>query len=400
MKKSQNSYIYQNSVLVTAGGVAFAALWNVLLVHRPVELLSSGVAAWWTLLCAVAVINVCGWHRTAQRVAHQSATADALVGRFRKRQLRLSAVFVLGCGFRSLIPRADVQRFGLIDSWLSSALIGRSVATAAELCFAAQWALLLHAAARGVGSRFGVAVARLLVPLIAIAELCSWSAILTTCYLGNVAEESLWALAASLLVAGGLIVCGHPAGPRGPFLAAALALGILYIIFMLSCDIPMYISRWRADEVRGREYLALGQGLCDAWSRRVVTFSWEEWRAEIPWMTLYFSVCVWWSLALVHAPRPGPDPVPNRRPPGSLGSSRAVVLDAPERGRRESRPRSRAGAGTPARYQSRFRRVSCAPGNQRRSYARGRHGPTHCLLFSRSNPIVWDRTLEQQRQPG
>ena len=60
--------------------------------------------------------------------------------------LWLSSVF--GCGFRSLIPRADVQRFGLIDSWLSSALIGRSVATAAELCFVAQSALLLHAAAR------------------------------------------------------------------------------------------------------------------------------------------------------------------------------------------------------------------------------------------------------------
>ena len=117
----------------------------------------------------------------------------------------------------------------------------------------------------------------------------------------------------------------------GPFLAAAMAMGILYIIFMLSCDIPMYISRWRADEARGRAYLALGQGLRDAWSRRVVTFSWEEWRAEIPWMTLYFSVCVWWSLALVHSPRPGPDPVPDRPAPGSLGSSRAVVLDAPER---------------------------------------------------------------------
>ena len=206
LKKSHNSYIYQNSVLVAAGGVAFAALWNVLLVHRPAELRSSGVAAWWTVLCAVAVINACGWHRTAQRVARQSATADALVGRFRKRQLWLSAVFVLGCGFRSLIPRADMQRFGLIDSWLSSALIGRSVATAAELCFVAQWALLLHAAARGVGSRFGVAVAWLLVPLIAVAEVCSWSAVLTTCYLGNVAEESLWALAASLLVAAGLIV--------------------------------------------------------------------------------------------------------------------------------------------------------------------------------------------------
>jgi hypothetical protein len=311
LNKYINSYIYKNCVLVVAGGVAFATLWNVLLVHRPAELRSSGVAAWWTVLCAVAVINACAWHRSAQRVARQSATADALVGRFRKRQLWLSAVFVLGCGFRSLIPRADVQRFGLIDSWLSSVLIGRSVATAAELCFAAQWALLLHAAARGVGSRFGVAVAWLLVPIVAVAEVCSWSGVLTTCYLGNVAEESLWALAASLLVAGGLEVWARRPAARGPFLAAALALGILYIIFMVSIDIPMYISRWQADEARGRAYLALGQGLRDAWSRRVVTFSWEEWRAEIPWMTLYFSVCVWWSLALVHSPRPVPDrPVP------------------------------------------------------------------------------------------
>jgi hypothetical protein len=315
LKSFRNLYTYQNSLSIAAGGVAFATLWNVLLVHRSVELRSSGVAAWWTMLCAVAVINACAWHRTAQRVARQSATADALVGRFRKRQLWLSGVFVLGCGFRSLIPRADVQRFGLIDSWLSSVLIGRSVATAAELCFAAQWALLLHAAARGVGSRFGVAVAWLLVPLVAVAEVCSWSAVLTTCYLGNVAEESLWALAASLLVAGGLVVWARRPAARGPFLAAALALGILYIIFMVSVDIPMYISRWRADEARGRAYLALGQGLRDAWSRRVVTFSWEEWRAEIPWMTLYFSVCVWWSLALVHSPRPVPDPVPDRPAP-------------------------------------------------------------------------------------
>jgi hypothetical protein len=263
----------------------------------------------------VAVINTGGWQWTAHRVVRQSAIADAPVDRFRRTQLWLSAVFVLGCGFRSLIPRADVQRLGLIDSWLSSVLIGRSVATAAELCFVAQWALMLHAAARGIGSRFGVTVAWLLVPLVAVAEVCSWSGVLTTCYLGNVVEESLWALAASLLVAGGLIVWVRRPAARGPFLAAALALGVFYIIFMISCDIPMYFSRWRADEARGREYLALGQGLRDAWSRRVVTFSWEEWRAEIPWMTLYFSVCVWWSLALVHAPRPTPDPGPDRLAP-------------------------------------------------------------------------------------
>lgn len=300
-------YLAQNAVSVAVGCAAFLALWNVLLVHRTAEFWSSGVAAWWTALCAVAVINACGWHRTARRVARRSATADASDGRFQRRQLWLSAVFVLGCGFRSLIPRADVQRFGLVDSWLSSVLIGRSVATAAELCFVAQWALLLHAAARSAVSRFGVVVAWLLVPLIAVAEVCSWSGVLTTCYLGNVFEESLWALAASLLVAGGLIVWARRAAARGPFLAAALVLGMLYIAYMISFDIPMYFARWQSDEASGRVYLTLGQGLRDAWSRRVVTFAWEQWRAEIPWMTLYFSVCVWWSLALVHAPRPVAD---------------------------------------------------------------------------------------------
>jgi hypothetical protein len=214
---------------------------------------------------------------------------------------------VLGCAFRSFFPRADVQRFGLIDSWLSSVLVGRSVATAAELCFMAQWALLLHGAAKEIGSRFGVAVAWLLVPLIAVAEVCSWTAVLTTCYLGNVVEESIWALSGSLLVIGCLVVWSHSRAARRPFLAAALVLGTLYMGFMGMVDIPMYVSRWQADEAGGRAYLTLRQGLDDAWSRRVVTFSWEAWRTEMPWMTLYFSVCVWWSLALVYAPRLKPD---------------------------------------------------------------------------------------------
>jgi hypothetical protein len=300
----------ENAGLIAGGTAAFAALWNLLLCYRPVELRSSGVAAWWAVLCAVAVVNVCGWHRTALLLARRSGTAETSVWRSRRWQLLLSAVFVLGCGFRSLFPRADVQRLGLIDSWLSSVLVGRSVATAAELCFMAQWALLLHSAAKDVGSRFGVAVSWLLVPLIAVAEVCSWSAVLTTCYLGNVAEESIWALSASLLVVGCAIVWSRCRAARRPFLAAALLLGTLYVAFMCLVDIPMYVSRWQADEASGRAYLALSQGLDDAWSRRVVTFSWAEWRTEIPWMTLYFSVCVWWSLALVHAPEVRPTRIP------------------------------------------------------------------------------------------
>jgi hypothetical protein len=165
--------------------------------------------------------------------------------------------------------------------------------------------------AKDAGSRFGVAISWLLVPLIAGAEVCSWYAVLTTCYLGNVLEESIWALSASLLLVGCLTVWSRCRAVRRPFVVAALILGVGYVLFMGMVDIPMYLSRWQADEACGREYLSLSQGFHDAWSRRVVTFAWEEWRTEIPWMSLYFSVCVWWSLALVHAPRLELNPKPD-----------------------------------------------------------------------------------------
>jgi hypothetical protein len=299
--------------------MAFVALWRLLLHGHPGEITSGGVWTWWSILCAVAVVNAWAWHRKARLVTGESGSAPPGVSRFQRQQLLLSAVFVFGCAFRSVFPRADVQRIGLIDSWLSSVLVGRSVATAAELCFMAQWALLLRTAARDVGSPFGLAVSRLLVPLIALAEVCSWSAVLTTCYLGNVAEESIWALAAFLLVIGCLIIWARSRAARRPFLAGALVLGVLYVVFMCTVDVPMYVSRWLADEASGRAYLAVAQGLEDAWSRRVVTFSWSEWQTEIPWMTLYFSVCVWWSLALIHAPRLEPEAEPVLLLPGGAG---------------------------------------------------------------------------------
>src|SRR5262245_28916730 len=41
------------------------------------------------------------------------------------------AAYVFGCAFRSFLPRADVQRICLVDHWLSSVVVGRSVATVA-----------------------------------------------------------------------------------------------------------------------------------------------------------------------------------------------------------------------------------------------------------------------------
>jgi hypothetical protein len=51
--------------------------------------------------------------------------------------LFLSAAYVFACAFRSFLPRADIQRICLFDTWLSSVTVGRSVATVAEICFTA-----------------------------------------------------------------------------------------------------------------------------------------------------------------------------------------------------------------------------------------------------------------------
>jgi hypothetical protein len=45
------------------------------------------------------------------------------------------------------------------------------------------------------------------------------------------------------------------------------------------------------------------EGLEDAALRFTVTHDWHDWRAEIGWMSLYFSIAVWISIAFLNAPR-------------------------------------------------------------------------------------------------
>jgi hypothetical protein len=45
----------------------------------------------------------------------------------------------------------------------------------------------------------------------------------------------------------------------------------------------------------------------------VVSHRWQDWHNEVAWMSLYFSVAVWLSIALVHAPGLERSAVPNVR---------------------------------------------------------------------------------------
>ncbi len=95
---------------------------------------SNPVARWWGLLTVVSIVNIAVWfvlYGTLQ--GPRTGGLGSMSGI--ELMLLLCAAYVFGCAFRSFLPRADVQRICLFDTWLSSVMVGRSVATIAEACF-------------------------------------------------------------------------------------------------------------------------------------------------------------------------------------------------------------------------------------------------------------------------
>jgi hypothetical protein len=258
---------------------------------------SNPVALWWSFLVTVSALNIALLFglRAAYR-ANPFGTANAV---FAAEPLALlSAVYVFGCAFRSVLPRADVERICLFNTWLSSVLIGRSVATLAEICFAVQWVIILRELGRIAHSDTTKNIAKLILPLILLAEICSWYAVISTNFLGNVLENSLWTIAFALVAAALIRLAASFNGIVRWIIVATAAGAVGYVLFMVTIDVPMYLQRWQAAMASGRQVLGLLGGFRDLAGRWIVTRDIGRWRDEIPWMSLYFSVAVWASLLL------------------------------------------------------------------------------------------------------
>ena len=258
---------------------------------------SNPLAWWWGLLTLVSGVNIAVWFLLYGQLQEQSAGSPGGTSSIGL-MLLLSAGYVFGCAFRACLPRADVQRICLFDTWLSSVVVGRSVATVAEICFAAQWAIILHQLGRLTGSDTTLNAAWVILPLILIAECFSWYGVLTTNYLGNAIENSIWAVTFFIAGIGLCRLLPEFDGPVRVVVVIAI-IGIAgYLWFLIAIDVPMYLNRRRARVAAGRRPLRPLEGLRDASTRWVVTHDLAEWRDEIAWMSLYFSAAVWASLAL------------------------------------------------------------------------------------------------------
>ncbi len=280
---------------------------------------SNPLGWWWGLLSLVSAANIGAW-MFMYHYLHERPTGDLGITSGRELMLLLCGAYVFGCAFRSFLPRADVQRICLFDTWLSSVVVGRSVATIAEICFAAQWAIVLHQLSTIMGAGTSLSAAWAIVPLIIIAECFSWYAVLTTNYLGNAIENSIWAVAFFVVGIGLCRLIPEFDGAVRVTLAIATIGIATYLTFLMTIDVPMYLNRWRADLALGSKPLRPIEGLRDVSTRWVVTHDLAEWKDEIVWMSLYFTTAVWASLALCAFSALG-DRLPHYRAEAALASS-------------------------------------------------------------------------------
>lgn len=246
---------------------------------------------WWTFLRAASLLNIALWTLTVVSVPWD--------GPQRVQQATCAAIYVAVCAFRSFWPRVDLERTVLREGPLSSIALGRSAATLAELAFTVQCALWVHGLAGRLGLGWGQVLAWSFVPVIALAQACCWRAVLTLDHRWHAAEEVLWGLFMGLLAAVFVAAWPHCVGLDAWVIGVGLLGTACGAYVMLILDVPMYFARFGAERARGAPLLGLCEGWSDAVRRRHASGAWEVWREEVAWMTPYFSVGVWLSIALV-----------------------------------------------------------------------------------------------------
>jgi len=247
------------------------------------------VTLWIGSLGALAALNLGLWIWIARSASLRTPYAET--------QLLLSGVYVGVCGFRSLFPRVDLERVCLWDTWLSAILLGRTAATIAEFCFALQCSLFVQRLSDITGMPLLAAPAHAFVPLVILAELVCWYAVLSLNHIGHAIEESLWALLMLMLSTAFGAAALSAEGPLRLMLIAGFLVYGVGAGLTIAIDVRMYARRWRLSGAR--LHLNLTTGLRDSQRRRHPTSAWTVWREEVPWMTLYFSIGVWTSLAMV-----------------------------------------------------------------------------------------------------
>lgn len=233
-----------------------------------------------------------------------------------RKMTQCAAIFVVACMVRSIWPRVDVERTCFWDSRLSWPFVGRVLATVAEICFAAQFSMIIGMLATEVEYPRTRRVADIIFWAICVAQCCCWMGVTTQRQIWHGVEESIWGFTfTAVAVCMALLFKARPhrgrctlcksgnAGYVERYLVLGFPLSLVYVGFMFLVDVPMYVNRYLADSARGAKYLWVSEGILDSMSCKTVSKSMADWAPEMPWMTGYFLGATAMSLWLTWGPK-------------------------------------------------------------------------------------------------
>jgi uncharacterized protein with PQ loop repeat len=265
------------------------------------------ITLWWALLCIGSCVNL---------IAIFIRLANVSCEPYQRKMTYCSAVYVVGCAVRSIWPRVDVERTCFWDSRISVTFVGRILATMAEICFVAQLSMTIGVLAQEVKFYRTKRMADVFFWAICVAQCCCWMGVTTQRQIWHGLEESIWAMTFTGIATSCAILYrnAHQKVPNfGPLglcesgelgyakrcLALGFPISVVFVLFMVFVDVPMYVARYRADEARGASYLWVSEGVLDSMACRRISKSTSDWVPEMPWMTGYFlgatAISLWLS---------------------------------------------------------------------------------------------------------
>jgi hypothetical protein len=200
------------------------------------------------------------------------------------------------------VPRVDLERLVVVDTRLSSIFLGRAAATVAEICFALQFGLVVHQLGMHAGLPWVQGAAWAIPVFMVVAQGFCWHSVLALNHITQAVESMLWAAGFSWMAALLAVIALDSSGWVQSLAVFGILCSTAFVAYVVGVDAPMYWRRHRHGRAQGLIYLRLDQGARDAWYRRVHSGSWAAWRADVLWLTPYFSVGVWLSIAMVCVP--------------------------------------------------------------------------------------------------
>lgn len=226
----------------------------------------------------------------------------------------LAVPWVINCAYRSVFPSLYLQRFVFWDTPLNGILVDRGFACVGELCWVFQTSLALRHVDKDItGGRLWIQASGWLAFVVYIvAEVCSYYNVATTNELWCAIEVGLDGLSYLIMLPASiylLLQCPDAltASSAKKYLAIMVPLTLLYPAYNFYIDAPMYMRRYAADQAAGKQYFGFIQGLEDAASRRIFTHNFNDWKEDMSWMVLYFSVGALWGIMQMYAPRLKPN---------------------------------------------------------------------------------------------